>query len=71
MRMQVLALAAMVLVGVTAHAADHTGVPRIVDGDTLVIGGRSTLVTRLSALTYDVSEGRVLIFIPLASFWPP
>lgn len=39
MNLQVLALGLiLMLVGATAHAADLVGMPRVVDGDTLVIG---------------------------------
>ncbi len=51
MRFRSAVLAAMILVGADAQAADLTGIPRVVDGDTLAIGA-----TRVRLLGIDAPE---------------
>jgi len=49
MRMRVAILAAMMLEGVAAQAADFTGVARVIDGNTLVIDATKIRLERIDA----------------------
>lgn len=44
---------AIVLVGAAANAADLTGIPKIVDGDTLTLGGTTIRLGRIDAPELD------------------
>ena len=49
MRMRVLILAAMMLVGAAAQAADLTGIATVIDGNTLAIGATKIRLERIDA----------------------
>ena len=53
MRMRVVILAAMMLVGAAAQAADFTGVARVIDGNTLVIDATKIRLERIDAPETD------------------
>ncbi|MGC2827784.1 MAG: thermonuclease family protein [Pseudolabrys sp.] len=53
MRMRVAILAAMMLVGAAAQAADFTGVARVIDGNTLVIDATKIRLERIDAPETD------------------
>ena len=53
MKMRVAALTALMLMGAAAQAADLTGVPRIVDGDTLAIGATKVRLEGIDAPETD------------------
>ena len=53
MRTRVLILAAMMLVGPAAQAADLTGVARVIDGNTLAIGATKIRLERIDAPETD------------------
>jgi endonuclease YncB( thermonuclease family) len=53
MRTRVVILAAMMLVGAAAQAADLTGVAKVIDGNTLAIGGTKIRLERINAPETD------------------
>ena len=70
MKMRVAALTALMLMGAAAQAADLTGVPRIVDGDTLAIGATKVRLEGIDAPETDHTASMQLAFAGHAASRP-